>query len=96
MLVVVLACNGPGSVIGFDNARTSNPPERFGCFIGIINVGGVLAAITVILGIGLVLDIAGAAPGHYTLNTFRIAFLVQFPVWALGMIAVRRAVRASR
>lgn len=89
-LVIVLATNGPGSVIGFDYARTANPPSRFGGAIGIVNVGGFLASILAILGIGLVLDIADGTHGAYSLSAFRAAFLVQYPIWIVGLAAVVR------
>jgi hypothetical protein len=40
VLVVVLAVGGPGSMVGFDLARTFNPPTRLGSATGIVNVGG--------------------------------------------------------
>ena len=42
-LVVVLAIGGPGSMIGFDFARTFNPAHRMGTATGIVNVGGFIA-----------------------------------------------------
>jgi MFS family permease len=39
-LMVVLASNGPGSLMGFDYARTENEAERIGSATGIVNVGG--------------------------------------------------------
>ncbi|MFP5313616.1 MAG: MFS transporter, partial [Actinomycetes bacterium] len=44
-LVVVLAIGGPGSMIGFDFARTFNPAHRIGTATGIVNVGGFIAAL---------------------------------------------------
>ena len=46
---LVLATNGPGSMIGFDYARTENQPERIGSATGIVNVGGFVASLLTIL-----------------------------------------------
>lgn len=89
-LVVVLASNGPGAVVGFDYARTHNPAGRFGSAIGIVNVGGFVASILAILGIGLVLDLVSGTRGGYSLNAFRAAFLVQYPIWLIGLSALLR------
>ena len=59
-LVVVLAIGGPGSMIGFDFARTFNPAHRIGTATGIVNVGGFIAALIAIYLIGLVLDVLHA------------------------------------
>jgi hypothetical protein len=40
LLVLVLSTNGPGSMIGFDYARTENPASRLGSASGVVNVGG--------------------------------------------------------
>jgi hypothetical protein len=96
LLVLVLATNGPGSMIAFDFARTENPAERIGRATGVVNVGGFLASLLTILGIGAVLDVL-AQGGAYTLGDFKAAFAVQYVFWALGMIGVvrhRRRVRA--
>ncbi len=57
VLVVTLAVGGPGSMIGFDFARTFNPAHRLGTATGIVNVGGFIAALVSIYLIGLVLDL---------------------------------------
>ena len=46
-------------MIGFDFARTFNPPSRLGTATGIVNVGGFVAALLAIVLIGLVLDPRG-------------------------------------
>ena len=74
-LVVVLAVGGPGSMIGFDFARTFNPAHRIGTATGIVNVGGFIAALVAIYLIGLVLDVlyaTGFSQGElYGLDPFR-------------------------
>jgi MFS family permease len=92
LLVLTLAANGPGSAIGFDYARTFNPPRQLGSASGIVNVGGFTASIVLILGIGLVLDLLGGR----TLSAFRWAFTLQYPLWTLGVVQVLRHRRAAR
>ena len=99
-LVVVLAIGGPGSMIGFDFARTFNPAHRIGTATGIVNVGGFIASLVAIYLIGLVLDVlyaTGFSQGElYGLDPFRIALSVQFLLLAGGaggIIVIRRKVR---
>lgn len=99
-LVVVLAIGGPGSMIGFDFARTFNPAHRIGTATGIVNVGGFIAALVAIFLIGLVLDVlyaSGFSNGTlYGLEPFRIALCVQFLLIGIGVsatLASRRKVR---
>ncbi|MEV7661835.1 MFS transporter [Paenarthrobacter sp. NPDC089316] len=100
ILVVVLAVGGPGSMIGFDFARTFNPSHRIGTATGIVNVGGFIAALIAIYLIGLVLDLlnaSGFSGGDlYGLAPFRIALSVQFLLLAVGtllIVVTRRKVR---
>ncbi|MGW5669048.1 MFS transporter [Micromonospora sp. NPDC003776] len=96
-LVVVLAVNGPGSMIGFDYARTFNPAHRIGSASGIVNVGGFVASILLILAVGVVLDLATpAGRGTPPLAAFRWAFAVQYLLWALGAVQVLRYRNAAR
>lgn len=85
-LVVVLASNGPGSLIGFDYARTFNPAARIGLATGIVNGGGFAATMSLIALIGVGLDLFGGAG----LTAYRWAFAVQYPLWILGAIQVLR------
>ena len=97
LLVVVLGTNGPGSMIGFDYARTENPAERMGSASGVVNVGGFVASLLTILAIGLVLDVL--TPGSstaYDLDAFRAAFAVQYVFWAVGLVGVLRHRRELR
>jgi MFS family permease len=97
VLVVVLATNGPGSMIGFDYARTWNPAERMGSASGVVNVGGFVASLLTILAVGVVLDVL--TPGSstaYDLDAFRAAFSVQYLFWALGLVGVVRRRRELR
>jgi len=95
VLVLVLSVCGPGSMIGFDYARTFNPPNRFGTATGIVNVGGFVASLVTILLVGLVLDLVGQGE-TYTLSGFRVAFSVQYVIWFVGLVGFFRARRKVR
>jgi MFS family permease len=98
LLVVVLATNGPGSMIGFDYARTENPPGRLSSATGIVNVGGFVASLLTILAIGVVLSALAPAGGatNASLGDFRVAMSVQYVVWAVGVLGVLRSRRQLR
>ena len=99
LLVLVLSTNGPGSLIGFDYARTENPASRLGSASGIVNVGGFVASLVVVLAIGVVLDLlAPAGATAYSLGALKAAFAVQYAAWAVGLAGVlhyRRVLRAQ-
>ena len=95
VLVVVLGANGPGSMLGFDYARTENPPARIGSASGIVNVGGFVASLLTILLVGLVLDLSSGGRA-YGLADFRIALSVQYLFWAVGLVGVVRHRRQLR
>jgi MFS family permease len=97
LLVVVLGTNGPGSMIGFDFARTENPAERMGSASGVVNVGGFVASLLTILAVGAVLDVlTPGASTDYDLDAFRAAFSVQYLFWAIGLGGVLRHRRQLR
>lgn len=92
VLVVAISVGGPGSVIGFDFARTFNPEHRHGTATGVVNVGGFVSALVAVLAIGWVLDLrTGGAVASYTLEDFRWAFAVQYPLWAIGVVGILRS-----
>ncbi|MFI0354771.1 nitrate/nitrite transporter [Actinomadura sp. 9N407] len=94
-LVLCVALGGPGSMIGFDYARTFNPPSRQGTATGIVNAGGFVAALVAILLIGLVLDVM--SPGReFTPEAFRAAWTVQALLWAVGLVGVLRTRKLAR
>jgi sugar phosphate permease len=97
VLVVVTAVGGPGSMVGFDLARTFNPPTRIGSATGIVNVGGFFASLSTVTLIGIILDIvAPGGPSTYTVDSFRIAMSVQYIVWAIGAAQILRYRRLVR
>ena len=103
LLIVVLGIGGPGSLIGFDFARTFNPLRSLGSANGIVNVGGFLAAFTMMFLVGVILDALDRANGGagdpttlYALDSFRIAFVVQYLVVGIGVVFLIRARRQTR
>lgn len=97
MLVVLTAAGGPGSMIGFDMARTFNPAHRIGSATGIVNVGGFAAALSTVVLIGIVLDhVAPGGPATYTVDSFRWAMAVQFIVWVIGVAMIVKYRRRTR
>ncbi len=103
LLLVVMAVGGPGSLIGLDFARTFNPMRAMGAASGLVNVGGFLASFVMMLLIGVVLDLvdrlqggAGTPAELYSLESFRFAFLVQYPVVGFGVVMLLIARRRTR
>ena len=103
LLLVVLGGGGPGSLIGFDFARTFNPQRSLGSANGVVNVGGFLASFVMMFLIGVLLDLQdgwrqaqGGASDLYSLDSFRVAFSVQFLVIGIGvlmLVATRKRTR---
>ena len=96
VLVLSMAANGPGSAIGFDVARTSNPAGRLGTASGIVNVGGFTASFVTIGLIGIMLTLLADGPTTYDESAFRWAFAMQYPIWLLGVVQVLRYRRRAR
>jgi sugar phosphate permease len=97
LLVVITAVGGPGSMVGFDLARTFNPPTRLGSATGIVNVGGFLASLSTVTLIGIILDrVAPGGPSTYDADTFRVAMSVQYVVWGAGVVQILRYRRKTR
>ncbi|PRY57991.1 nitrate/nitrite transporter NarK [Knoellia remsis] len=94
-LLVVLVCvtsfGGPGSMVGFDLARTFHPSDRLGRATGVINIGGFFASLVTMALVGLILDqLAPGGPGTYTLTDFKWAMSVQFLLWGFGSVQIWR------
>lgn len=89
VLAIALATGGPASMIAFDHARTHNPSHRLSTATGVTNAGGFIAALIAIFLIGLALDVQGAGtPETYSLDAFRIAFLMPIPLWLIGTVFI--------
>lgn len=100
LLMITIAAGGPASVIGFDFARTFNPPHVLGTATGLVNTGGFMGAFVTIYVIGFIMDMlykAGGSVGElYNLPAFRIALSFQFVMALLGitfMLIERRKAR---
>jgi MFS family permease len=97
LLALVTGIGGPASMIGFDVGRTSNPAERLASATGIINQGGFLASLVLVVVIGLVLDWRTPGGGSsYTPSAFRWAMSAQYVLWALGLTQIWRYRRRTR
>jgi sugar phosphate permease len=98
VLLIVIGAGGPGSLIGFDFARTSNPMHALGSANGFVNVGGFAASFVMIYLMGVLLDwwarLTGS--GAYTVDGFRIAFAIQYIVVGIGMAFLVNARRRTR
>jgi MFS family permease len=92
LLVVALAAAGPGSVVGIDIARTHNPSANLGVAQSMVNMGGFLASLVVLVAMGGVLT----ALGGFTPEAFRVAWLVQYAVWGLAVTGILVARRKAR
>ena len=93
VLVVVISVGGPGSMVGFDFARTFNPSATLGTAQGMVNMGGFVASLLVMQAMGLILD----AAGDFSFDSFRLAWTVQYAIWilAVGGILITRRKRAA-
>ncbi|MBP1325663.1 sugar phosphate permease [Leucobacter exalbidus] len=88
-LIIVMPLGGPASMIAFEVLRSHSPRSFAGFATGLVNTGGFIASLIVILLIGLVLDVQGAgSPDAYSLTAFKWAFAVQVPLWVLGITMV--------
>jgi MFS family permease len=92
VLVVVISVGGPGSMVGFDFARTFNPRATLGTAQGMVNMGGFLASIVVMQAMGVIIG----ATGGYSFESFRIAWTVQYGVWALAVVGILITRRKAR
>ena len=98
LLVLAMGVGGPGSQIGFDYARTYNPPEGLGGASGFVNVGGFTASFTMMFLIGVLLDAQHAATGAplYSLGAFKTALSVQYLIVGAGAVAFLVTRRLAR
>lgn len=95
VMVIGFAVGGPGSGVGFDFPRTALPGQRLGTATGVVIMGAFSGALLGVLLIGLLLDaFRGAGASEFT--AFRLAFAVQLPLLAVGVIGMLGARRALR
>ena len=84
VLILVISVGGPGSMVGFDFARTFNPSATLGTAQGMVNMGGFLASLLVMQAMGVILG----AVGGYSFESFRVAWTVQYAVWVLAAVGI--------
>jgi sugar phosphate permease len=96
LLVMVMAANGPGAMIGFDFARTFNPVNRISSATGIVNVGGWVASFITIMLIGILADEVAPVLGGDRGEALHWAFAVQYLVWIVGAVQVLKYRRRAR
>jgi MFS family permease len=93
VLIAVISIGGPGSMVGFDFARTFNPSATLGTAQGMVNMGGFVASLLVMQAMGVILGAAGG----YSFDSFRLAWTVQYAIWVLavvGILITRKKARA--
>lgn len=96
-LAIAVGTGGPASMIGFDVARTTNPPDKLASASGIVNQGGFIASLIVVVGVGWVLDLQTPSGGtDYTLDAFRWAFALQYLLWGFGAWQIWKARKEAR
>ena len=71
-------------MVGFDFARTFNPSATLGTAQGMVNMGGFIASLLVMQAMGVILGAAGG----YSFESFRLAWTVQYAIWALAVIGI--------
>jgi MFS family permease len=92
VLIVVISVGGPGSMVGFDFARTFNPSATLGTAQGMVNMGGFIASLLVMQAMGAILE----AHGGYSFESFRIAWTVQYVIWILAVVGILITRRKAR
>lgn len=96
LLVMVVGTGAPASIIGFEYGREFNPDARLGTAIGIINQGGFIASLLLVVAIGLVLDWRTPSGADYTPEAFRWAMSAQYVLWGLGLANIWRSRHRTR
>ncbi|MCG7579308.1 nitrate/nitrite transporter [Mycolicibacterium sp. OfavD-34-C] len=92
VLVVVISVGGPGSMVGFDFARTFNPSTTLGTAQGMVNMGGFLASLLLMQAMGVILE----ATGGLSFDSFRIAWTLQYVIWSVAVVGILVTRRKAR
>ncbi|MGD9621402.1 MAG: nitrate/nitrite transporter [Mycolicibacterium sp.] len=92
VLIIVISVGGPGSIVGFDFARTFNPSATLGTAQGMVNMGGFIASLLLMLAMGLTLQAAGGI----SFESFRLAWTLQYVVWTLAVVGILITRRKAR
>lgn len=96
---LAIAIGGPASMMAFDFSRRFIPMQRIGSANGIINMGGFIAAFTLMYLVGIGLDLSltlGVAQTPYSIEAFRFAFIAEILVTAVGLAFFIRARKTLR
>jgi len=103
LLVLVIGSGGPASMIAFDFTRTYVGKQQLGTANGFVNLGGFVAAFSMMFAVGAVLDLAlrwGVSRTLFDLAGYKLGMLVQFVVIGGGMLMfsleTRRVAAKSR
>ena len=91
-LVAVISVGGPGSMVGFDFARTFNTRATLGTAQGMVNMGGFLVSLILMQAMGMVME----AKGGISFDSFRQAWTLQYAVWALAVLGILVTRRKAR
>ncbi|MBS9533479.1 MFS transporter [Mycobacterium sp. M1] len=92
LLIVAVAVGQPVSMLAFDFARTYNPPAALGTAQGTVNTGGFIGTLLVMEAMGLIIG----AHGGYSFAAFRLAWTVQYAIWAVAAVGIVVTSRAAR
>lgn len=92
VLILVISSGQPVSILAFDFARSYNPPATLGTAQGMVNTGGFIATLLVMQVMGVVIAMAGG----YSFAAFRLAWTVQYVVWAVAAVGVVINARKAR
>ncbi|BBY76298.1 MFS transporter [Mycolicibacterium parafortuitum] len=92
VLVAVISVGGPGSMVGFDFARTFNTRATLGTAQGMVNMGGFLVSLILMQAMGMVME----AKGGISFDSFRQAWTLQYAVWALAVLGILVTRRKAR
>ncbi|VEG56859.1 major facilitator superfamily transporter [Mycolicibacterium aurum] len=84
VLIIVISVGGPGSMVGFDFARTFNPRATLGTAQGMVNMGGFLASLLLMQAMGMVMEAAGGI----SFESFRVAWALQYIVWVVAVVGI--------
>jgi nitrate/nitrite transporter NarK len=93
-LLVVTMFGGPASLVAFAVARDYNRASIIGTASGVVNVGGFLATVVVVVAFGWTLNLLGGSTPH----NLRVALLVPIAVQLFGVVRMAvwyRRVRAA-
>jgi cyanate permease len=91
LVLLVMGSNGSASLVGLDYARSHNPAHRLGTASGIANMGGFIATMVTLFGIGVLLDAVTTGSGSgYSAGDYRLAFCWMFVPLAVGTVMILR------